>query len=260
MSFTAATCGTNHNFSASSEDNNALSATCHLVPVASNATSTISTLDLTRSISTATSYSATSSTADYLCDLAAEDLPFRDSLEFARQAMAESRERKRIARNAAFSVGLPANVVSADVNNAAGITTGTALARNNNNARPHYVWHKNSFDLPRARLIQENAAARSAHALKFKQRFCARARALAGAALARVTCSRVPSGDMIDIDISVNGRPIEIIRSSGHKMCSRDYDAYEYASCTRLEYLERLATADGFSDLATWCLLESIRL
>jgi hypothetical protein len=266
MSDNAATCGTTNNFSASPEESIAY---C-LALVSSSATSTMSSFDLNGpseesfpcrdSIDVARTRlgrrlsSATSSTDDSLSVLSTGDLPSRDSLEVARESIALKHERQRAAHS------------SAAVSTAAGTTIGFALARGSdlNAARPwaHHIAHKNSIDLPRERIVREKVAHRRAHALRFKQRFCAKVEALAtsfGTACTRAKCVCFHKGLMPDKDISVNGRPIEILRSTGHKMVSRDYEAYEYG-VTRLEALEILAKADGTTDVAAWCRREGIRL
>lgn len=57
---------------------------------------------------------------------------------------------------------------------------------------------------------------------------------------------------------SMRDRPIKVLYSTGHKMRSQDYDAWEHGT-TRLEHLEELANADGYTDVAAWCRREGIR-
>lgn len=110
--------------------------------------------------------------------------------------------------------------------------------------------HKDSLDLPREQRAREIATKRRARALKATHKACTKAKALVGSALANIK-GVYGSG-------SIWGRPIKVLHSTGHKMRSPDYDAYEHGT-TRLEHLETLAKADGFSDVAAWCRLEGIR-
>jgi hypothetical protein len=278
MSANAATCSTTNNFSASPEESVAY---C-LALVSSSATSTISSFDLNGpneesfpfrdSIDVARTRlgrsfsSATSSTGDSLSVLSTGDLQSLYSLEVARKSIALKHERQRAAHSPVSSADLSAKGDSAGVSTAAGTTIGFALARGSdlNAARPwaHHLAHNNSIDLPRERMVREKVAHRRAHALRFKQRFYAKVEALAtgfGTACTRAKCVCFHKGLMPDKDISVNGRPIEILRSTGHKMVSRDYEAHEYG-VTRLEALEILAKTDGTTDVAAWCRRKGIRL
>lgn len=116
----------------------------------------------------------------------------------------------------------------------------------------HHLPHRDSLDLPRERAAREMVAKRHARAQKVTHRACATVKALVGSALAR---AKAMCGNRSD---SIRDRPIRVLYSTGHKMRSPDYDAWEHAP-TRLEHLEDLAHADGFTDVAAWCRLEGIR-
>ena len=175
-------------------------------------------IGLARSRRHASSFStATTCSTDDFPALTKEDLPARDSLEFARKTIAQKLER----RNAALSARLPA-VDAADVIDVDDDTFGSPLVRMGrreaNRPWDHYIPHKDSLDLSQERATHDVVTKRRI----LKQRVCTRLQTVlihAGAALARAKSGCSLDGSTSEQCTSVEGRPkIEVLQHTVRKL------------------------------------------
>jgi hypothetical protein len=146
------------------------------------------------------------------------DLMSRDSLEFARQAIAQRRARA---------------VLKASI-----LTNASSTVK-----RPWAIQipYQDSLDLSREQHAHTTVAARCVRANKLPARVRAKMRSLAddcGAVLLRAKRVCLHQRHMPESDLSVRGREIKVRFETGRKMRSKDYDAYE-RRMTRVKALER---------------------